>query len=116
MTFLSHIFKCLTLLAICVIVVMSLRPSVSMGGIAHIDKVLHFAAYAGLAGLARLGWPKLWGGWIFLIFAILGIAIEIAQHMMNVGRMGSLGDVAANLIGAALPLILFHIFWTRHHR
>ena len=116
MTFLSHIFKCLTLLAICVIVVMSLRPSVSMGGIAHIDKVLHFGAYAVLAGLARLGWPKLWGAWIFLSFAILGIGIEIAQHMMSVGRTGSLGDTAANLLGAALPLVIFHYFWTRHQR
>lgn len=116
MTFLSHLFKGLTVLAIAIIVVMSLRPSVAMGGVPHIDKVLHFAAYAILAGLARLGWPKLWGGWIFLVFAILGVGIEIAQHLMNVGRMGSLGDVAANLIGAALPLILFHIFWTRQHR
>lgn len=116
MTLISHIFKGLTVLAIAVIVVMSLRPSVSMGGIAHIDKVLHLGAYAVLAGLARLGWPKLWGGWIFLTLAILGIGIEIAQHLMNLGRTGSLADIAANLIGAGLPLILFHIFWTRHHR
>ncbi len=116
MTLLSHMFKALTILAICGVLVMSLRPSISMGGIAHIDKVLHFAAYAILSGLARLGWPKLWGGWIFLAFAVLGIGIEIAQHFMNVGRTGSLADTAANLMGAALPLILFHIFWTRHHR
>jgi len=77
---------------------------------------MHFGAYAALSTLARLGWPKLWGGWIFTLFAGLGIGIEIAQHLMDVGRTGSFGDIAANLIGAAVPLILFHIFWTRHHR
>lgn len=116
MTKFSHLCKFLTFAAVAVILVMSLRPSVSMGGIAHIDKVLHFGAYAVLAGLARLGWPKLWGGWIFLGFAALGIGIEIAQHMMSVGRTGSLGDTAANLFGAALPLVIFHFFWTRHQR
>lgn len=116
MTFLSHIFKGLTLAALVLILVMSLRPSISVGGAAHMDKVLHFGAYAVLTGLARLGWPKLWGGWIFLFFAGFGIAIEIAQHMMSVGRTGSVADVVANLIGAALPLIFFHFIWTRHHR
>lgn len=112
----SNLCKCLTFAAVAVIVMMSLRPSLSVGGIAHIDKVLHFGAYAVLAGLARLGWPKLWGGWIFLGFAALGVAIEIAQHTMNLGRTGSLADVAANLLGAAFPLIIFHFFWTRHQR
>jgi len=87
-----------------------------MGGIPNIDKVAHLGAYAVLAGLARLGWPKLWGGWIFLVFAILGIGIEIAQHTMSMGRSGSLADTAANLLGTALPLIIFHYFWTRHQR
>jgi len=87
-----------------------------MGGIAHADKLLHFGAYAVLAGLARLGWPKLWGGWIFLGFAGFGIGIEIAQHIMSIGRTGSLADTAANLLGTALPLAIFHFFWTRHQR
>jgi len=87
-----------------------------MGGIAHADKLLHFGAYAVLAGLARLGWPKLWGGWMFLGFAGFGIGIEIAQHTMSIGRTGSLADTAANLLGTALPLAIFHFFWTRHQR
>lgn len=112
----SHFCKFMMVVTTAVILVMSLKPSVPMGGMTHIDKVLHLGAYAVLAGLARLGWPKLWGGWIFLGFAVLGIGIEIAQHTMNVGRDGSLGDIAANLIGTALPLIFFHYFWTRHQR
>lgn len=116
MTKISHIFKCLTLSAFAVILFMSLKPSVSVGDVPHIDKVLHFGAYAVLAVLARLGWLKLWGGFIFIGLALFGIGIEIAQHIMNLGRTGSLADIAANLMGAALPLILFHFFWTRHHR
>jgi len=55
MTKFSHLCKCLTLVAIAVVLLMSLRPSVSVGGVAHVDKILHFGAYAVLAGLARLG-------------------------------------------------------------
>ena len=112
----SYIFKFLTLAALTVILVMSLKPSISVGGMPHVDKVLHFGAYALLSILARLGWPKLWGGLIFIGLAVFGIAIEIAQHTMNLGRTGSIADIAANLAGAALPLIVFHFFWTRHHR
>jgi len=116
MTKFSHLCKYLTFAALAVILVMSLKPAGSVGGIAHIDKVLHLGAYAVLASLARLGWPKLWGGWIFLGLAMFGIGIEVAQHMMNLGRTASLADIAANLLGAALPLIFFHYFWTRHQR
>ena len=112
----SLLFKCLSIAALVVLLVMSLRPSVSLGEIAHIDKVWHLGAYALLSGLVRLGWPKLWGGLIFIGLAFFGIGIELAQHFMNLGRTGSIADVAANLTGTALPLIAFHFFWTRHHQ
>ena len=114
MTKFSLIFKILTIAALVTVLVMSLRPSVNIGGPANMDKVLHLGAYGVLAGLARLGWPKLWGGTIFLALALFGIAIEMAQHLMAVGRTGSLADIIANTLGAALALIFFHIFWTRH--
>ncbi len=116
MTKFSHLCKFLTFTALAVILVMSLKPSASVVGMPHLDKVQHFAAYAVLAVLVRLGWPRLWGGWIFLGLAVFGIGIEIAQHTMNLGRTASLADIAANLIGTALPLVLFHYFWTRHQR
>lgn len=114
MTKFSLLFKCLTFAALGVVIVMSLRPSVSVGGVQHMDKVLHLGAYAVLSGLARLGWLKLWGGLIFIGLASVGVGIEIAQHAMNLGRTGSIADIAANLIGAALPLMIFYFFWTRH--
>ena len=116
MTKLSLIFKILTLTALATVLVMSLRPSVGMGGPIYMDKIMHLGAYGVLAGLARLGWPKLWGGTIFLGLGVFGIGIEIAQHLMSLGRTGSLADTLANLLGAALALIFFHIIWTRHQR
>lgn len=116
MTKYASLFKILTGLALMTILVMSLRPSVNVGSIPHIDKLVHLGAYAVLAGLARLGWPKLWGGLIFIGLAIFGIGIELAQHFMAVGRTGSLADTVANMLGAALALIVFHIFWTRNQR
>ena len=108
MTSVSHFFKCLTFAALALIVVMSLRPSVSIGDVPNMDKFVHFGAYAVLASLARLGWPKLWGGWTFLGLALFGIGIEIAQETMNLGRTGSLADTAANLLGTVFPLLIFH--------
>ena len=104
----SHLFKCLTIAALAVILVMSLRPSVSIGDVPNMDKLVHFGAYTVLAFLARLGWPKLWGGWIFLGLALFGVGIEVAQEMMNLGRTGSLADIVANLLGTAFPLLVFH--------
>ena len=114
MTVVSHIFKCLTLVALTVILVMSLKPSVSIGSVPNMDKLLHFGAYAILAGLARFGWPNLWGGWIFLGLGLFGGGIEIAQHMMNIGRMGSIADLIANLLGTVFPLLIFHLVWSRY--
>lgn len=115
MTKLSFLFKGLTFVALAFILIMSLRPSVSVGDVPHADKLVHLVAYAGLSGLARLGWPKLWGGLIFFGLAAFGIGIEIAQHNMNLGRTGSIADTIANLIGTALPLIFFHFVWRRRH-
>ncbi len=114
MTKFSLIFKMLTIAALMTVLVMSLRPAVDMGGPVYMDKIMHLGAYAVLAGLARLGWPALWGGSIFLGLGLFGIGIEFAQHLMPLGRTGSLGDTAANLSGAALALVIFHFFWTRH--
>lgn len=112
----SHIFKVLTFAALATVLIMSLRPSIDVGSIPHTDKIVHLAAYGVLAGLARLGWPNLWGGTIFIGLALFGIGIEAAQHFMALGRTGSLADTLANMSGAALALIIFHIFWTRPRR
>ena len=110
----TYLFKFLTIASLALVLVMSLRPAINAGSVPHMDKMVHLAAYAVLAGLFRLGWPNLWGGVIFLCLAIFGIGIEILQHVMALGRTGSIADTLANLAGAALALIFFHFFWTRH--
>jgi len=114
MTKYSLIFKILTLAALTVVLVMSLQPSVGVGGPKHFDKVMHLGAYGVLAGLCRLGWPKVWGGILFLLLACFGIIIELSQHFMALGRTGSIADTLANMLGAALALMVFHFLWTRH--
>jgi len=109
-------FRFLTIISLLIITYMSLQPAIPSGNIPYFDKLMHLGAYAVLAGLWRLGWPKFWGGWIFLGLAIFGIAIEFAQHMMGLGRTGSIADAVANMSGAGLALIVFHFLWTRHRR
>ncbi len=107
------IFRLLTFAAVLTVAYMSLRPSFSVGGVQHMDKILHFGAYGVLAGLARLGWLRMWAGWLFIGLAVFGISIEITQHMMDLGRTGSLADTLANLSGAACALIGFHLIRKR---
>ena len=109
----TKLFQFLTCLAIIVLIVMSLRPSLSTGGVPNGDKVLHFLAYGFLAGLARLGWPKLWGGWIVFGLITLGWLMELGQHMMNQGRTASFADGIANSMGVLLVVALFHIYQLR---
>jgi VanZ family protein len=68
------------------------------------DKPSHLAGHGLLAlyfsGLvARRSWWK-----IFLFLLLLGVAIEIAQYLMQVGREGDPRDVVANSLGAVAGL------------
>lgn len=109
----TRIFQILTILTLIFILYMSFRPSVSTGGVEHADKVLHLLAYGFVAGLARLGWPREWGGWIVLFLVSIGVSIEIGQHIMALGRTGSIGDALANATGVLLAVIIFHFIRRR---
>lgn len=70
------------------------------------DKANHVIGHAALAvyftGLvAHRSWWK-----IFVCLLFLGVAIELAQNLMHVGRQADFRDVLANLLGAALGLLL----------
>ncbi len=69
------------------------------------DKVMHFLAYGGLAGLMGLAFPKA-GLWrIFLIASLVGVGLEVAQGTAGTGRMASPADQIANMSGAALAVL-----------
>ena len=80
----------------------------------YFDKVLHFGAFAVLTGLAILALPrtKLWPLIIGVTF--YGVALEIVQGMMSLGRTASPFDVLANIAGTIFIILL----WTKwvHYR
>jgi len=110
----TRLFQILAILATLFVIYMSLRPSFSVGDVSHGDKVMHFLAYAVLAGFTRLGWPGLWGGWIVTGFIWLGIGLEIGQHMMAQGRTGSILDALANSLGVIVITLIFHLYRRRN--
>jgi len=70
------------------------------------DKVSHLVGHGALAlyfaGLVpRRSWWK-----IFIGLLLFGVAIEIAQYFMHVGREGDARDVLANSSGVILGLAL----------
>lgn len=107
------LFKALSLAAMAVIAWESLQPTTGVATIAHFDKLMHFVAYAGLAGLLRLGWPRSWGGTVVAVAIGFGILIEILQGTMALGRTASLADGLANTAGAFLAVILLHFILRR---
>lgn len=69
------------------------------------DKILHFAAYAGLAvpvsmwfGPGRLA--------AVLVAASYGASLEIAQAFAAAGRQASIADALANTLGAGAGFVL----------
>lgn len=89
------------------VVVASLMPLGKLPGPGGgVDKVEHFVAYtvlaAWFAGLyERARYPR-----IALGLALLGVAIEVLQQLMGLGREGDPRDVMANVAGIATGLWL----------
>ena len=85
----------------------SLAPlNVPAGLPTHFDKVEHALAYLFLAvwfaGLVvRAHYWK-----IVVALAVLGLVIEILQHVMALGRYGDPMDMVANLLGVGLGIAL----------
>ena len=79
-----------------------------------IDKILHVIGFAGLSALIALNW-QLAGGQlklrhylaVWIAVALYGAADEILQ--MPVGRHASPWDWGADLVGALLGIVLFHL-------
>ena len=78
--------------------------------IRYSDKVLHFSAYFGISFLALGAFPKTHLVLIFFGLSLAGASVEILQVSMGLGRTASLGDIAANCMGAAVPILLWFAF------
>ena len=90
---------------IVLIVVLSLKPSVSVG-VSVSDKVLHFAAYFVVMGCFGIGLQRISLARLFIAIAGFGVGIEIAQGLMAMGRTFSGYDMLANVAGAACAGLL----------
>lgn len=92
-------------LAVLVVIVGSLTPAAEMPEIAVSDKIQHFAAYAGLAFLALVGWPRQGPfGWPVMSVVVAGPTIEVLQHLVP-GRSASVGDAAADIAGVVIGVL-----------
>ncbi len=68
-----------------------------------IDKIVHLAAWFGLALLAALGWPR-WRGLALIGLPLVGLALEVAQQ--GAGRDFDWLDALANAAGIGLAVAL----------
>lgn len=111
---LRQIARWVFLPALAVVIWGELKPS-SPGPELIWDKLLHFTAYFGLAGIATMGLggrlrPPLWAG---LALAAFGGILEIVQAF--VGRDAEWGDELANIVGVcaglAAGLLLLRLSW-----
>lgn len=88
------------------IAVLSLLPSADLPRVQLWDKFEHSFAYIALAawfgGVVRPGRY----GRLALVLLAFGIAIEIAQGAMGIGRTADPADVFANAVGIAIGLVV----------
>jgi VanZ family protein len=103
-------------LAAIVIAVGSLVPSVPQVATGVSDKVLHFAAYAGLAFLFAGTVPRNHWGRVAVGLLLLGGGIELAQEYLTESRAGEWADMAANALGVGAGMTVAALFpgsWCR---
>ena len=88
-----------------VIAWLSLAPSDTLPSVDLWDKAEHAMAYTALTVAWAMAFPNRFGRVALGVLAF-GVAIELAQASMHFGRVGHLYDVAANVIGIALGLVI----------
>jgi VanZ family protein len=84
-----------------------------MPDIPHLDKVIHFAVYAGMAVLFLFAAPRAAMGTIKAGIAAVcgciayGLLLELIQGLLTESRQMSSGDFIANSLGALGGTVLF---------
>lgn len=78
----------------------------------HGDKVGHAMLFMLLACSCRLSWPFAPLHWPAVGLLLLGLGTEVLQQSIP-GRSGTYGDVAADVIGVGLGLVLAWVLWPR---
>jgi VanZ family protein len=96
----------LSVLLVAGVVYGSLQPDFGPDVPANFDKLEHFSAYLGLS-LWFTGLFTRARFWIVAAALVaFGLAIEVAQDAMNLGRSAEVLDMAANVLGVTLGLAI----------
>jgi VanZ family protein len=97
-----------SVLLVAVVVVASLMPSGSVPTppVLGFDKIEHFVAYAVLAAWFTGLYPRSRYLLIAILLALLGLAIEVLQQAMGLGREADPFDLMADLAGIGAGLWL----------
>lgn len=75
------------------------------------DKLIHAVLFFGEAlALALFVRTPSRNVWIFVACVVLGGALEIVQYLWVEGRFGSVLDLAADLVGCILGLVVYERF------
>lgn len=80
----------------------------------HSDKVVHALLFAALSSTARIAGhhPFVAALWT----SIFGLLSEVIQARWIVGRSGTLGDLAADILGVLLGLLVYRVAARRYRR
>jgi len=89
-----------------------LAPTEALPGVSLWDKAQHALTWAALTGFGLALWPR--RPWrVAAAAAALGLAVEVLQATMDLGRTGEAADLAADVLGVAAALAVFALFRRR---
>jgi VanZ family protein len=97
-------------------------PSVGWADFAGIDKAGHVVFYCIMALWIFYGFFRLskryryMAVWTVMFCACFGISMELLQGIMRAGRQFEYPDIAANVLGALLALMIYNIFFKKTYR
>jgi VanZ family protein len=88
------------------IVYSSLTPDLALPMPTGFDKIEHFTAYCGLAVWFTGIFPRARYWLVVTALLVLGLSVEIAQGVMQLGRSAEFFDMVANAAGVGVGLLL----------
>jgi|GEM_PF-1644788 len=104
--YVAGVFRAIALIATLVLVHESLLPAGQSPSLNNFDKFMHFASYCLLTGLWALAFNGRGLLKITIILTALGFGLEVAQHVMELGRTGSIWDALANFAGCGVAALV----------
>lgn len=98
----KHLWLTASALLVVLVVYGSLSPAAALPVPGGVDKVEHFAAYLFLAVWFTALYPRTSYWRVVAGLLGLGLALEVLQHLMQLGRSAELPDMVANAAGVLL--------------